>query len=175
MAGLILKDLHAPQHKLDEYSHEAAAGIIERYLKNPSYRIGSFYDVMKHACLDAISERSLNPSAGHKERPKTRAHTAWIDLNKVQVPFMTNDNLTEEDPLILEGLQSYFRHFKWYRPAIKGLIPYLPKRWMFDHAVQLKQIFLEARDGRGARLQSPNERTSEGPYQKASAGNNSQI
>lgn len=174
MAGLILKDLSAPTEKIDEYSHEAATGIVEHYLKNPMYHIGSFYDVVKHASLDAMNERSLNPSAGYRDRPKTRAHTAWIDLDQVRVAFNSSEEIPEDDPLVVDGLSNYFRHFSWYRPAIKGLMPYIPKRWLLDHAVQLKRIFLEARDGRG-RLQGPTKRASKSKEQKGSARDNKQV
>lgn len=148
MAVLILKDLRASPEKIDSYSHDAASWIIERYMKNPCYHIKSFSEVMRRSCLDAMHERYLNPSSGYRDRPKTQAHTAWVDLDRIQIASQVNDEVIEDDPALIDGLFSYFRHFQWYRPAIKGLMPYLSRRWMFDHSKQLKQIFLESRNGK---------------------------
>jgi hypothetical protein len=148
MAGLILRELKTPPERVDEFSHEAASHICERYLKDQSYHIGSFFDVMKRACLDAKGERALNPSAGHRSRPKTKAHTTWIPIDNLRIPI-PDEEIKEDDPAVLDGLSQYFARWKWYRPAIRQLSVYVSKRWMLDHSKQLKDIFLQVRQING--------------------------
>ena len=171
MAALILHSMGS--QRIDEFSHEAATAIIERYLSKPTYRIKSFYDVVNRACLDAKGERFLNPSAGHPERPKSKAHTSWIDLDQVRIAFNVNENVADDDPIVLSGLANYFRHFDWFRPAIKGLMPYLPKRWMLDNAQMLKRVFLEVRNGR--RSQGAAQRPSKVKSETRGPGDNNKI
>lgn len=171
MAGLILRELKTPPGRIDEFSHEAASNICERYLKDANYHIGSFFDVMKRACQDAKGERTLNPSAGHRNRPKTQAHTTWVQIENLRIPVPEED-AKEDDPAILDGLSLFFSHFKWYRPAIRSLIPYLPKQWMLDHSKQLKDIFLEARNGRS---KGPVERFGKTEQKEGGRGQDSQV
>ena len=141
MAGLILERTWNIQNgKIDEYSHDAATQIMLKYMKNPEYKIGRFYNVVRLFCLEAIEERQLNGGAGHRDRAKTQAHTDWVDLDKVIIK-VEPETPEEDDPALLDGLSAYFRLFSWYRPAIKGLMPYISKDWMRAHAVQLRDIF----------------------------------
>jgi hypothetical protein len=73
----------------------------------------------------------------------------------------------EEDPQLLNGLVAYFAHYKWFRPAIKVLATYVPKRFLLDHAVEIHRIYLEARRAKDS-TQSPNRRRREKQSKRAS-------
>jgi len=54
----------------------------------------------------------------------------------------------EDDPQLLDGLTSFFDHFRSYRSAILKLSTYVGKQWLLDHAVDVKRIFREAHNGK---------------------------
>ena len=145
MAGLILSNWEVPSEKIEEYSHDAATGLVLQYIKDPRYEVKAFLERMKLECLSALKEKSLNPSASHPERHITRARENTISLDEATIAIIQDEDTSEDDHALVDGLSSYFAHFQWFRPAIRGLIPYIPKRWMLDHAVQLKAIFKESK------------------------------
>ena len=151
IADAMLPELGAPAERIAEFSHDAATSLVSQYLKHPGYRIrnGHFGSRMRIECLAALRERSLNPSGGYPDREITRARANTIPLDNVSVS-VASESVEEDDPDILDRLSDYFQRFRWFRPALRGLAPYLPKRWLFDHAVQLRMIFQEAQNGKGA-------------------------
>jgi hypothetical protein len=139
MAVLLLKDMRV-QESIDNYSHEAASRIVERYIENPAYKMGPFS--LRQECIKAAHGGYLNPSVVHPSRPKAQAHTAWIALDNIRIPI-PDVIANEDDQALIDGLSLYFSHWKWYRPAIRTLMAYIPKSWMLSHAVQLREIFLK--------------------------------
>ena len=168
MAAIILQGMKVSSDCIDQFSHDASSKVCEKYLKSPGWHIeSSFRQYMIRACESAAQERELNPSGGHKERPITQARATQISIEingnlhgdvkiadslVATMPFTTylyQDDGKIDDPYLIGILKGFFVKFKRYSLAVKQLDEFVPRKFLFDHARQLHDLWLETRNGNG--------------------------
>jgi len=133
------------EDRLRELSHQAAARLICRYRRRPDYRVVSFWKVVWHEARHAYYD------GGHKDRGKQQVIRNQVALEAaydVPAPGQVEDPAPEDhrkdilaDHPIGWMIERDLRTAKTYRQAIERIARYVGRRWIYDHAVQLRYVY----------------------------------
>jgi signal transduction histidine kinase len=125
-----------------EIAHEASARLIERYLRNPDYRVKGFTNMLR------IEVRHVVTGGGHANRPKAIAERTMLPIEDVHcaerqprddVQYYAED-IESEHPQGGRILRDIYRATT-FRAAILALSEYVDRRWLYDHSVKLRTVY----------------------------------
>lgn len=136
--------LHFTVERIEELAHEASARFIEQYLKHPGYEVRNFgcrirYDV-RHVMYDRERKKQKSFEAHQELMGETEKYPTQDREPQRFSPASALDELVADHPRGKKIAADLYRT-RNYRLAVKRIAVYVERRWIYEHAEALHQIF----------------------------------
>ncbi len=149
-AGIVRREMRRrgmtlPVDEIEEIASDAAGQLIAHYLRDPTYRVRSFpgrlaYEVRNILCAPLRSrQRSFEEAV--ESTDEADAHAARSDHQALALPpEIALDVLVAEHEQGKKIAADLYRS-RYYRQAIRRIAIYVERRWIYEHAETLHQVF----------------------------------
>lgn len=146
-----VKRLHLPyqRDRVEEIAHDAAASLIERYLKRQDSHVRRFSKILGYEVRDQLF---VDPRLKQKTFEAKVVFKEFLEPSEVEVSVQLGGDAAMEIASShrwgKKAMADLCRS-RSYRQAIKRMAVYVERRWIYDHAGALHDVFraLHAKKG----------------------------
>lgn len=138
--------LFLTRERAEEIAHNASARLMEQYLKHPEFRVRRFAKYLGYRVNEElfVDPRLKQKSFEAKVVPVDGTIFDFADLSeRTTVAVMTEDaaqDLAESHEWGKKAVADLCRS-RSYRQAIRRIAGYVGKRWIYDHAESLHEVY----------------------------------
>jgi hypothetical protein len=138
------RGLYLAVERIEEIASDAAGQLVAYYLRNPGYNVRSFrrrlaYEVCLIMNAGARSKQRHFEDHLHTIGDPDR-HSDCLEARERVAPAAALDALVAEHPKGKKIAADLYRSL-YYRVAIRRIAAYVDRRWIYEHAEALHQVF----------------------------------
>ncbi|MDD5303527.1 MAG: hypothetical protein PHS14_10515 [Elusimicrobia bacterium] len=149
-AGIVRREcrrrgMHLPVDALEEIASDAAGQLMAHYLRNPEYWVRNFPSRIAFEVRNVMNAplRSQQGSfeEGLESTDEADAHESASDAkHDAPRPALALDAMVADHPQGKKIAADLYRS-RYYRQAIRRIAVYVERRWIYEHAETLHQVF----------------------------------
>ena len=135
--------------RVEQIAHDASAALMESYLRDGAFRVSRFATYLSYRVKDQLF---ISP------RQKQKMFEARVIFEENVKPCDHEERASHNGDALLEIAESHswgkkavadLCRSRSYRQAIKRIAAYVERRWIYDHAEALHQVYraLHAKKG----------------------------